>query len=202
MLRFSIFLLCLFLFVTRASAQIDFTPTVNKYLSHGEEYSSVSFKDEKRAISLEIPHRWTCRGDATKLQIVPPDQNFAEGVVQSAPTLPKRVFDESTLKALEAHVINNLPPGNQNPTVVKRQENTVILYQNLSYEFVVAYQILGQTFHRSVIFVNCPEAALIFRFTAPKTVFDGLNDKFSRCISSWTVTDPAPGTVAGMTASK
>ena len=202
MLRFSIFLLCLFLFVTRASAQIDFTPTVNKYLSHGEEYSSVSFKDDKRAISLEIPRKWTCRGDATKLQIVPPDQNFAEGVVQAAPPLPKRIFDEATLKALEAHVISNLPPGSQNPTVVKRQENTVILYQNLSYEFVVAYQIMGQTFYRSVIFVNCPEAALIFRFTAPKGVFDNLNDKFSRSISSWTVTDPASMAGTGMTASK
>lgn len=202
MLRLSLTLLCLLLLVPGTRAEIDFTPTLNRYLSYGEEFSSVSFKDDKRTISMEVPRKWSCRGDASRLQFAPPDQSFAEGVVQAAPPLRTRVFDEATVKALEAQVINSLPAGSQNATVLSRLENSVILYQNLSYEFVVSYQTLGQTFHRSVIFVNCPDAQLVFRFTAPKASFDNLNNTFNRSVSSWRLTEPDPTAAGPVTASK
>jgi hypothetical protein len=202
MLRLSIALLCLLLLVPGAIAEIDFTPTVNKYYSQGAEYSSVTFKDDKRSISMELPRRWRCRGDASRLQFMPPDQGFAEGVVQASPPLRARAFDEATVRALEAEVMNTLPSGTQAATILRRQENPVILYQNLSYEIVVSYQTLGQTFQRSVIFVSCPDAQLVFRFTAPKASFESLNNAFSRCISSWTFAEPAATSSAAMTASK
>ena len=202
LLRLSITLLCLLSLVSGTRAEIDFTPTINRYYSHGGEYSSVSFKDDKQNISMEVPRKWTCRGDASRLQFSPPDQGFAEGVVQAAPPMRTRVFDEATVKALEAQVIDSVPSESQGVTLISRLENPVILNQNLSYEFVVSYQTLGQTFHRSVIFVNCPEAQLIFRFTAPKAAFANLNSAFNRSVSSWHVTEPAELTGAAMTASK
>lgn len=202
MLRLSITLLCLFSLVSGARAEIDFTPTINRYYSQGGEYSSVSFKDDKQNISMEVPRKWTCRGDASRLQFSPPDQSFAEGVVQAAPRMRARVFDEATVKALEAQVISGVPSGSQWVTVISRLENSVILNQNLSYEFVVSYQTLGQTFHRSVIFVNCPEAQLIFRFTAPKAAFANLNGTFNRSVSSWHATEPAEEAGAAITASR
>lgn len=191
MFRLALTLLCLLLLVPGTKAQIDFTPTVNRYVSYGAEFSSVSFKDDKRTISMEVPRKWSCRGDASRLQFTPPDQSFADGVVQATPPLRARAFDEATVKALEAQVINTLPSGSQGITMLSQQENPVILNQNLSYGFLVSYQTLGQTFHRSVIFVNCPEAKLIFRFTAPKTAFDKLNNAFNRSVSSWRLTEPA-----------
>jgi hypothetical protein len=191
MLRLSIVLLSLLLVVPGARSEIDFSPTVNRYVSYGAEHSSVSFKDDKRAISMEVPRKWTCRGDASRLQFLPPDQNFAEGIVQAAPPLRSRTFDEAIVKALEAEVMNALPSAGQGATIVSRQENSVILNQDLSYEFVVSYQTLGQTFHRSVIFVNCPEALVVFRFTAPKAVFAELNNAFNRSVCSWSPTEPA-----------
>ena len=202
MLRLSITLSCLLLLLPETRAEIDFTPTVNRYFSQGAEYASVSFKDEKRTISMALPRKWTCRGDASRLQFMPPDQSFAEGVIQTAPPMRTRAFDEATVKALEAQVINTLPSGSQGVTVISRLENPVILNQNLSYEFVVSYQTLGQTFQRSVIFVNCPEAQLVFRFTAPKAAFANLNDAFNRSISSWRFIEPAATTAGPMTASK
>ena len=202
MLRLSLLLLCLFFLVPETRAQIDFTPTVNRYLSYGEEYSTVSFKDAKRSISMEVPRKWTCRGDAGRLRFLPPDENFAEGVVESAPPMRTRVFDDATVKALEAQVINGVPPGSQGVTLIGRLENPVILNQNLSYEFVLSYQTLGQTFHRSVIFVNCPEAQLIFRFTAPQKSFANLNSAFNRSVCSWYATGRVSAADAPVTASK
>jgi hypothetical protein len=170
---------------TPLQGSIDFTPTTNRYMSEGAEYSSVSFKDAERTVSLILPRQWTCRGDASHLQVAPPNQSFAEGVIQAVPTKQNLPFDEATLKALEKQAIDTLPPGSQGASVVRRQENAVILDRNLSYEFVVSYQTLGQTFLRSVIFVNCPTHQLIFRFSAPKTVFENLNKTFRGSICSW-----------------
>jgi hypothetical protein len=173
------------LIATAAKGAIDFTPTVKNYFSEGAEYSSVTFKDDKRTVSLTLPRQWTCRGDASRLQLNAPNQNLAEGVIQAVAAKGVRPFDEATVKALEQEVINTLPPGSHAPAVVRRQENPVILNQNLSYEFVVSYQTMGQTFQRSVIFVNCPDQQLIFRFSAPKATFENLNRSFRQSVLSW-----------------
>jgi hypothetical protein len=202
MLRLSVTLFCLLCFVPGAKSEIDFTPVVNKYMSYGAEHTSISFKDDKRTISMEVPRKWSCRGYASRLEFLPPEQNFAEGNVQAAPPLRSRTFDEAAAKALEAQVMSTLPSGSQGATILSRQENSVTIDQNMSYEFVVSYQTLGETFHRSVIFVNCPEALLVFRFTAPKAVFAELNNAFNRSVCSWYVTEPAATAGAAMTASK
>lgn len=189
-LRLTIALFSLLFFLPGTKAEINFTPTVKQYFSEGAEYSSVSFTDDKRTISMEVPRKWSCRGDASRVQFMPPDQTFAEGVVQATPPMRTAAFDEAGVKALEEQVLKSLPSGSQG-TVVNRQENPVILNQNLSYEIVVSYQTLGQWFKRSVIFVNCPDVQLVFRFTAPKAAFENLNNAFRRSIYSWQWTETA-----------
>lgn len=179
----------------QASAGIDFTPTVSRYFNEGAEFANVSFKDEKRTVSLTLPRLWTCHGDASRLQLTPPDQSFAEGIVQAIPTKGAVAFNEANLKALEQQVLGALPPGSQGVTLVSQQENPIILYQNPSYEFVVSYQTLGKTFQRSVIFVNCPEQQLVFRFSAPRSEFDKLNRSFRQTLYSWQWTEPASTSV-------
>lgn len=195
----SIALIFLLAAAAQAKAEIDFTPTLNRYYSEGAEYLSVSFKEDKQTISMGVPRLWSCRGDASRLQFMPPDESFAEGIVQAVPAKGAQPFDEATVKVLEAQVISTLPPGNQGATVISRLENPVILYQNLSYEFVVSYQTLGQLFQRSVIFVNCPDKQLVFRFSAPKPVFENLNKAFRRSIYSWQLTEQPAATGAGPT---
>lgn len=189
------FVLCLFAMVAQASAGIDFTPTVTRYFNEGAEFLNVSFKDEKRTVSLALPRLWTCHGDSSRLQITPPDQGFAEGIVQAVPTKAALPLNEANLKALEQQVVATLPPGSQGVASVSQQENPVCLNQSPSYEFVVSYQTLGKSFQRSVIFVNCPDQQLVFRFTAPKSEFDKLNRSFRQAIYSWQWTGPAPAAV-------
>jgi hypothetical protein len=81
--------------------------------------------------------------------------------------------------------------------VASQQENPVIINGNLSYEFVVSYQALGKTFLRSVIVVACPNAQLVFRFTAPKSDFENLNRSFRQSIYTWQWTEPEPAKPVG-----
>ena len=202
MIRKCLFLLVLSAALQTSEAAIDLTPTRAEYTAEGVTVQQLIFQDGKRRISYEPPWKWTFRGDASRLQFMPPSQNFAEGVVQAAPPLRTPGFDEATVKALESQVMNTLPSGSQGVTLISQQKNPVILNQNLSYEFVVSYQTLGETFHRSVIFVNCPEAQLVFRFTAPKAVFESLNSAFRRSLYSWQWIEPPATAAAPVMASK
>ena len=177
-------------FTVAVRGEIDFTPTLQRYMSEGAEYANASFKDGQQNISIAVPRTWNCRGDASRLQFNPPGQPLAEGTIQSMPTKGMVRFDEATVKVLEQQVISTIPSASQGVTVVSQQENPVIINGNLSYEFVVSYQALGKTFLRSVIVVACPDAQLVFRFTAPKTDFDDLNRSFRQSIYSWQWTDP------------
>ena len=88
---------------------------------------------------------------------------------------------------------SGLPRGSQGVTVVSRLENPVILYQNLSCEFVVSSQTLGQTFPAQRHFRELPGSAAHFWFFTPQAGFATLN----RSISSWNVTEALPTCVAG-----
>ncbi|HKP01772.1 MAG TPA: hypothetical protein VJU77_00290 [Chthoniobacterales bacterium] len=184
-------LICLIALAAPARGAIDFSPTVTSYSSEGAEYANVAFKDEQRTVTLTLPRLWSCRGDASRLQFAPPNQNFAEGLVQAASMKGLLRFDEPTVKSLEQQVLSTLPSGSQGAALVSQQENPVILNGNLSYEFIVAYQTLGQAFLRSVIIVACPDQQLIFKFSAPKSVFDNLNRSFRQSIVSWRLTEPS-----------
>jgi hypothetical protein len=188
----TIALLFLLAFVTRARADINFTPSLKEYVSEGINYQSLTFKDDKRTISIELPLHWTYRGDAGRLQLMPNGKNFAEGLIQAVRLAGPQPINEAVEKALEAQVIAALPAGSQSVAVVKREENAVILDHNLGYEIIVSYQTLGQAFLRSVIFVNCPDKRLIFRFTAPKADFDSLNKAFRHSIYSWEWAEAQP----------
>jgi hypothetical protein len=184
------------LLAATAKAEMNFTPTLKEYTSEGGQYRSLSFLDDKRTISIELPRLWSYRGDTSRLEFTPPGQTLAKGTIQAVTRPGPQPFDEATVKALEAKLVSELPAGSQGATVTKRQENPVLLEQNLSYEFVLSYQMLGQAFETSVIFVSCPDKQLIFRFTAPQSDFAALNQAFRRSIVSWQGTEPATKTAA------
>jgi hypothetical protein len=187
----NLLLITLIAFSATGRAAIDFTPTVTSYVSEGAEYANVTFKEDQRKITVTLPRLWTCRGDASRLQFFPPGENFVEGSVQAAPMKGILRFDEPTVKSFEQQVLATAPAGSQRVTLVRQQENPIILNGNLSYEFVISYETVGQVFSRSVIIVACPDQQLIVKFTAPKSVFDKLNGAFRQSIYSWTLTEPA-----------
>jgi hypothetical protein len=136
-------------------------------------------------VIFTAPQNWMIRGGKDRLQLDPPNTNFAQALIQAMPRPLSSHFDEPTLKALEQQVMSEVPPGAQSVQLVSRLENPVVMAHSQSCGFLISYQTLGQTFQRSVIFVNCDDQQLVFRLTAPKTEFDKLNGAFCRSISSW-----------------
>lgn len=173
-------------------AAIDFTPAVKEFTTEGMTYHRVTLKNGDGAITFILPYNWTVRGGGGRLQLTPPRSNFVEATVDGTPLDRPAPFDEASVKALEEQVVTGTPPGSQKVTVISRQENPVLMNQSLSYELVISYQALGQTFYRSVLFVRTPDTQLVYRFSAPKADFARLNQQFRQSITSWEWVDAKP----------
>ena len=179
-------------FVLTANAALDLTPTEHTFVGHGVPYRQLLFRDGKKSISMELPAGWSFRGGATRLQLTPPDKNFAEAVIEVAALPAAQPLDEAATQKIEQQVLSTVPPGSQNVIVIERNRNAVVIGGNESFEVFLTFQTLGQTFCRSTVVVNCPEMLLTFRFTAPKSEFAALNKTFRRSIASWQPSQPAP----------
>jgi hypothetical protein len=179
------FLFVLAMAIKSASGQIDFTPEVKEYTAEGFTHRRVTFKNDKGSVTFGPPARWTVRGDKEVLRFSPPESNFVEATVQTASLPTALVFDEAGLRVLEQQVMREVPVAAQSPQIIKRTENAVIIGPHRNFEFIISYQALGQTFHRSAIFANTPDKPLVFRFTAPKADFEKFASDFRRSLSSW-----------------
>ena len=198
--RAAVTLVALFASALAAAGALDLTPTPHDFTAHGIAYRQLKFKDDKRTVVMDLPNRWTFRGNATRLQLTPPDQKFAEGTIevirteQPAPPAPQpqpapppapQPFDDAGKQELERQVLAALPPGSQAATVSGRHES-VVLGGKPGYEVVVAYQTLGEKFRRSTVFVNFPDMRLVFRVTAKESDFEQVANSFQRSALSLT----------------
>jgi hypothetical protein len=168
-----------------AGAAIDLTPQIKEYTRDGFVYRQVTFKDDEKSISFMPPQGWTISGAKDRVKLVPPEKKYAEAAIQATPLSIPQPFDEATAKVIAQQVVNDAPPGSQSVQLLKQEENPVMIGSYLSFGVLISYNALGQTFQRSVIFVQTPNTQLIFRLSALKADFEPLNQSFRRSLSSW-----------------
>jgi hypothetical protein len=189
MFRTIIFPAFILAFVCRANSELDLTATAREYIAEGVSHQELVFRDGKRTITMDLPNKWTFRNNADRLELMPPQTKFAEGVIQAVPLDAPQPLDEAAKKILAQQVLTQVPP-NSDAIALEEKENPVLIHGNESFEVVISYKTMGYTFQSSTIFVNCPETQLIFRFTAPKADFEALNKLFRGAILSWQWSEP------------
>jgi hypothetical protein len=190
--------IALLFFVTIASAYsgIDLTPSVTEYVANGMKFQNLIFQDDKRRIEYEPPRDWSFNGGTNQLRLKP-KKNFAEAVIAAVPLSKPQSLDENAIKLLEQQVIAALPVGSQFAKIEEEIANPVLLNENASFEVTVSYQVTGEKFFRSAIFVNLRDTQLIFRLSARKDDFQALHREFKVSIFSWHWIEPdqaSPGT--------
>ena len=184
---------------TVASAALDLTPEVTEYTNEGFLHRSVKVNADNGSFTFVAPQGWTVRGGSNLLQLTPPKSGSIEAVVQAGPPAVASEFNEQTVAALEQAALGAAPPSSQSIKVVDKQQNPVPFNGRQSYKIVISYQVLGQEFHRSLLFINLPDAQLLFKLTAPKAEFNNYNAAFYRSVASWNWTPQAqqvPGSAA------
>ncbi|MFN2541878.1 MAG: hypothetical protein ABR514_06900 [Chthoniobacterales bacterium] len=178
-------------FAAAADATVDLTPTPAEYIAEGIKFQQLLFKDNKQLISYDLPREWTYRYDGGRIVLTPPEAPFAEALIEALSMEKPEPFDDAIVKALEQRILTSLPPNSDGIAILKTERNPVILNRNLSFEIVVSYRTLGETFQRSVLFINTPGTRLIFKLSARKSDFDKVYSAFRASVLTWQWLGPA-----------
>ena len=167
----------------------------------GTRYRELTFQKVDGKVALALPTGWTARAHGPRIQLTPADKSFAEATIEGAPLPAPAELDEATLAMFKQSVVATLPPGSQLVTTVSETPNGMMPGGHPTFEVVVSYQLMGKTFHRSALLVNCPKDRLAFRLTATKEDFDILSMEFRRSMMTWRFTEKKPpvGSPAGGT---
>lgn len=170
-----------------AFAAIDFTPTTGEWVMEGIKSPLLYFHDNDRKISYVQPRGWTYTGDASRIKFIPPDVSQASGEIGQAPLPASQNFDEPTTKLLQDKVLHSLPGDSHDALVVGAEKNPVMINGHDTFEVVVEYQLYGERYRQSVLFMNLPDTQLTFRFVSRKPDFEKLHQAFrgSLCSLQW-----------------
>ena len=124
--------------------------------------------------------------------MTPRNVDRADAVIEAIEVKAPQKFDEKAVDALREQFLRGLPPGGQAVTMVSEEQNPVSLENSVSYAFTASYSAIGESFIRSVVFVNLPETQLTFRLTARKGDFQAVQNQFRPSIFSWHWVEPYP----------
>ena len=169
-----------------AGNPIEFSADLKEFKGEGGiTYNRLTFKDDKQTIDFIPPKGWNCTLSGKNLHLRPADKNFAAAEIEAIPLLAApKPLDETAIAALAQQVLAALPPESQQATIVKQEQNP-FLGNHEGFEVTASYKALGDTFQRSVLFVNTPTNQIVFKLTAKKSDFETLHRAFRGSISSW-----------------
>jgi len=185
MIRKFLFLPALTVALQAVRAGIDLTPMPGEYRAEGITIQQLIFIDDKRKVTYEPPRHWSWRGGADWLQLTPAGTMFAEASIRARPLAVPQLLDGNTMLLLKEKFLNSLPPGSQKINLLKEEQNPVVLDNKLSYAVTASYQVIGETFVRTALFVNLADTQLCFTMTARQNDFEKLNQSFRTSILSW-----------------
>jgi hypothetical protein len=155
----------------REGGAIDFRPTPGERTLEGIVFKQLIFHEDGRAISYEQPRGWKYSGDASRIRFIPPDFSQAQAEILQAPVPKEPTFDDAAVKALQAEVLASVPEGSQNALVIGEERSPIIINGHPTYGVTVAYNLFGQEYQLSMLFVNLPKTQLRFRVIARKQDF-------------------------------
>jgi hypothetical protein len=171
--------------LSAAGNLVEFSASVQDFSGEGVTYHRLVFKDGKRVVYYQLPNGWKCNASDKELTVNPSERPFAEGKITSTALDRPVVLDDRAATAFKDQVFNALPPGAQHATVLKLEQNSVLLNNNPVIELILSYDAFGQSFQRSVIIVNTPANQIRFQFSARKSDFDALYRTFRASVLSW-----------------
>ena len=170
-----------------AFAAIDFTPTAGEWVMEGIKSPLLYFHDNDQKVSYVQPGGWTYTGDSTRIKFMPPNVPQAFGEMGQAPLPAPQNIDDPTTKLLQDKVIHSLSGESHDAVVVVAEKNPLMINGHETFEVIVEYQLYGERYRQSVLFLNLSDTQLTFRFVSRKPDFEKLHQAFrgSLCSLQW-----------------
>jgi hypothetical protein len=184
MVRSLIFACCLFLSAS-AQAELQLVPSVDEFVLDGARLKQLAFRDGDRKVTYQSPHGWDYSGTATQLTLHPPHKLDAEATIATIPRTDQSPFDDEALKKLVADVIVLAPKGSSNVVVESQEKAPLRIGNRETFLVVISYSVLGNTYSRSILFINRGPEQIRCQLTCRSSDFKELQRTFLGSQYSW-----------------
>jgi hypothetical protein len=185
MVRFLTLILCGAFFIATARAQLQLTPRVAEYKGDGATLKHLEFYDGGKTVTYGPPTGWEYSGSSTRFTLRPPKTPQAEGTIVSIKLSHPAIFDDETMKTLTAEVLASVPGGSTNVTLVSQEKNPLLIARKETFLVIVSYTFYGESYQRSMMFLNRGNEQLRFQFVSRAADFKALQAAFQGSHFTW-----------------
>ena len=171
--------------LSTAQAELQLAPSVVEYELEGVKLKELAFADGGKTATYQPPHGWDYFGSENQLTLHPPAKPQAEASISKVALTGPVSFDEASLQALTSAALALAPKESSAVTVIAQQKDPVRVSGKETFEVIFSYKLLGQTFNRSVIFLNREREQMRFQLVAREADFKELQRAFQSSLCTW-----------------
>ena len=173
-------------FVASARADLQLTPKLSEYELDGAKFKHLVFSNEGgKDITYSPPRGWDYAGNATQLILHPPNKAQAEATVTKIPLPQPGKFDDESLKKIVDQTVALAPKGSPNVTVISQEKNPLLINRKETFLVVLGYNLFGQAYNRSVLFLNRGNEQIRFQLVCRQADFKELQKAFLGSQYTW-----------------
>ena len=148
--------------------------------------------DDRTEIMIDLPRHWSVTDDVSSISAVPPGGANTLLRIAKSPFPSNASFQKADLDAYRAQVLAGVPQGSVNVRVLEEKADPLPVFGWKDYQFTMAYDFFGQSFRRSVLFINLnPKEQLMVTVVAGQADFDKVYEASMDVMRSWS---PVPAT--------
>jgi hypothetical protein len=171
--------------VNSVRADLQLTPSISEYELEGVKFKQLAFHDGEKQPTYQPPRGWDYAGSGDRLTLHPPGKSQAEGAISRVAPPEHSNSTEDNSKKLVAEAIASVPKGSSAVTVISQQASPLRISGKEAFQVVLSYSLLGQTFDRSILFLNRDRDQLRFQFVAREPDFKDLQSAFQKSLCTW-----------------
>jgi hypothetical protein len=168
-----------------ATAELDLTPKLSEYNLEGFKVRKLVFLESGKNVTYIPPKDWDFSGNATKLVLHPHQKAQAEASITKSLLASATRFDEATTKLLVAEALRSMPAGSTDVTLISQEINPFLVAGKETFRVSWAYSFYGETYTRSLLFVNRATDQIRFQLVCRTADFEGLQKEFQHSLFSW-----------------
>jgi hypothetical protein len=184
--RTLILLLASCFMIGSARAELQLNPSVSEFTLDGAKLSHLVFSDGSgKDIFYSPPRGWKYSGSGSKLTLQPANKQKAEATITRMALPQPTEFDDETTKRLTEEALVSVPKGCANAQIVSQEKSPLRINRKETLLVIVSYDLYGETFSRSILFMNRPGEQLRFQLTCLQADFSELQKAFLGSQYSW-----------------
>jgi hypothetical protein len=173
------------LLIASVRGDLQLIPKVDEYELDGAKMKQLAFADGGQKVTYQSPRTWNYSGSATQLTLHPPNKTQAEATITRLSFSEPGKFDDESLKKLVAEAVALVPKGSANVTVVSQDKNPLHINGKETFLVILTYGFYGETFGRSILFVNRGKEQIRSQLTCRQSDFKELHQAFLGSQYSW-----------------